>query len=424
MSTFASLCTGIGGFDLGFERAGMRCVFQCEQEPNCNVILERHWPDVPRTKDVNCDETAEQLIRLRPDWLCFGFPCQDLSVAGSRAGLAGERSGLFFRCAKLASLCGAGGVVIENVPGLLSSNDGRDMGIVLSTLGDMGYRWSYRVLDSQWFGLAQRRKRVFIVGSLGDGRCSEILFESEGVLWDSAPRRETGTRVAARVASCLNSGGNAGGFRSEPGEHLVTSRALSTSQERLDADTETFVVTHADVHPCLRGGNRHNNSDATMEAQMLVTHALTAEGHDASEDGTGRGVPLVTTFQADEYANGSFEQLDCARPMTISPDRSRAAPIVVGGFKGGQGAKAHSDGYAVEQAQTLVASNSGTQGSPKCHVGSSVRRLTEVECERLQGFPDDFTAGLSGSARYRALGNAVSVPVAEWIGRRIVKADT
>lgn len=135
---YATLCSGIEGFGLGFDRAGMECVYQCEIDKTCRSVLERHWPGVERGTDVNDDAAEKSLRRLRPDVLAFGFPCQDLSVAGRRAGLAGERSGLFFRCAFLIAQCRPHWVCIENVPGLLSSNGGRDMGTVLGTLGELG----------------------------------------------------------------------------------------------------------------------------------------------------------------------------------------------------------------------------------------------------------------------------------------------
>src|SRR6516164_6696829 len=120
MLRVASLCCGIGGFDVGFERAGMKTVYQCESDKDANSVLRRHWKHVPKGKDVNEKNTEKILKRIRPDIVCFGSPCQDLSVAGRREGLAGQRSGLFFRCAELAFACFAPWVVFENVPGLFS----------------------------------------------------------------------------------------------------------------------------------------------------------------------------------------------------------------------------------------------------------------------------------------------------------------
>lgn len=131
MTRYATLCSGIEGFGVGFDRAGMECVFQCEADKQCLEILRRHYPDVPRTEDVNDERTESELVRLRPDVIAFGSPCQDLSVAGKRGGLAGKRSGLFFRCVELCFACEAPRVVFENVPGLFSSCKGEDFATVL-----------------------------------------------------------------------------------------------------------------------------------------------------------------------------------------------------------------------------------------------------------------------------------------------------
>lgn len=227
---YATLCSGIEGFGLGFDDSGMECVYQCEIDKDCRRVLERHYPGADRGTDVNDETTAESLRRLRPDLLAFGFPCQDLSVAGRRAGLAGKRSGLFFRCADLIAQFSPRWLCIENVPGLLSSNDGRDMGIVLGTVGDLGYGWAYRVLDAQWFGVAQRRRRVFIVGCLGDAaRAAEILFERDSLPWNPPPSRETGARVAGCFTAGAHPGGHNGQDDHKDGRLIVTPVAI---QER------------------------------------------------------------------------------------------------------------------------------------------------------------------------------------------------
>lgn len=228
---FASLCTGAGGFDLGLESAGMECVFQCEINKKCWPTLEKWWPDVRRTEDVNSCDTERIIREENPQLIAFGFPCQDLSVAGNRKGLAGERSGLFFRCADLLQEQNPEWVLIENVPGLLSSNGGRDMGTVLGTLGEIGYRWAYRVLDAQYFGVPQRRRRVFIVGHFGEGADpSEVLFESESMCWDSPTSREK----RKDIAKCLTASPN--GFR-------------------YDSDTENLIPELVQVSSYRTSGN-------------------------------------------------------------------------------------------------------------------------------------------------------------------------
>jgi DNA (cytosine-5)-methyltransferase 1 len=175
----ASFFSGIGGFDLGFEQAGFQISFQCEIDPFCNEILEKHWPNVPRAKNIK--EVTNATIPISDIWF-GGFPCQDVSLArmGPRAGLKGARSGLFHEFARLLREGRPRIFVIENVPGLLSSHRGRDFGTVIRTLADIGYSVGWRVLNSKDFGVAQSRSRVYIVGCDRDRRGPiEILFEPE-----------------------------------------------------------------------------------------------------------------------------------------------------------------------------------------------------------------------------------------------------
>lgn len=299
---FVSLFSGIGGFDLGFERAGMTCVAQVERDKHALSVLARHWPDVPRFEDVR-DVGKHNLPSV--DVICGGFPCQDVSVAGRRAGLAGERSGLWFEFHRILGDLRPRFVVIENVPGLLSSNGGRDFAVILQGLVEHGYRVTWRVLDAQHFGLAQRRKRVFIVGSLGSGAAAEILLESESVRGNSSQGRETGEDIAAAITARAGKGG----FTDPVNDNVIAFKYNASNKS-----DRTQIVRQGDYTGALQTG--------TTDAVLM---------------------------------NGL------------------------------------------------------------------VRRLTPTECERLQGFPDGWTAGQSDSARYRQLGNAVAVPVAEWIGRRLMR---
>ena len=194
MSTFVSLFAGVGGFDLGFERAGHTCLGQVEIDKHAQKILKKHWPDVPLHDDVTTAiEWAKEMDLIgRVDIVCGGFPCQDVSVAGKRAGAgAGTRSGLFWDAIQFAQEVKAQTIVLENVPGLLSSNNGRDFGTVLTALADAGYRHiEWRVLDSQFFGVPQRRRRVFIVGSTIDRSRQPVLIESESSSGNNSPSKQ------------------------------------------------------------------------------------------------------------------------------------------------------------------------------------------------------------------------------------------
>jgi DNA (cytosine-5)-methyltransferase 1 len=177
MLKVASFFAGIGGFDLGMERAGMQVVFQCEVNPFCQQVLKKHWPTVPLYADINTVQASD--IPADTQVWCGGFPCQDLSLAnqGKRKGLEGERSGLFFQYAALIASRKPRWVIIENVPGLLNSHEGKDFRVLLEKLDELGYGISWRVFDAKYFGTPQRRRRVYLVASLGSLRSAEVLFE-------------------------------------------------------------------------------------------------------------------------------------------------------------------------------------------------------------------------------------------------------
>lgn len=173
----ASFFAGIGGFDLGFERAGAKVVFQCEIDKFCRKVLHKHWPDIPLAGDIKLVKPGE--IPSSANVWTGGFPCQDVSLAnqGKRKGLEGERTGLFFEFIRLVERKRPTWIVLENVPGLLNSNNGEDFRTIIGTLGELGYGVSWRILDAKYFGTPQRRRRVYIVASYRSIRAAEVLFE-------------------------------------------------------------------------------------------------------------------------------------------------------------------------------------------------------------------------------------------------------
>ena len=192
----ASFFTGIGGFDIGFEAAGFSISMQCEVEPFCQSLLRKHWPSVPLHPDITKLQNGD--IPQSDVWV-GGFPCQDLSLArmGKRDGLRGSKSGLFYEFARLVREGKPRVILLENVAGLLSSHGGKDFGIVLSTLAELGYSVGWRTFNSKHFGVPQSRQRVYIVGCRGDGRGpGEILFESERGEGHSAKGRPHGKESA------------------------------------------------------------------------------------------------------------------------------------------------------------------------------------------------------------------------------------
>ena len=201
---FVSLFAGVGGFDLGLERSGHECVGQVEIDKHARAVLDLQFPDVPKHNDVTTaiDWADEIGLTGNIDLVCGGFPCQDLSVAGKRAGLAGARSGLFYDALRFATHTKAKTILLENVPGLLSSNQGRDFGAVLIALAESGYsNIEWRVLDSQFFGVPQRRRRIFIVASVGTEPFRQILAECESSHRDSGTINQTWQGTSNRVES-------------------------------------------------------------------------------------------------------------------------------------------------------------------------------------------------------------------------------
>lgn len=365
---YISLFSGIGGFDLGFDRAGMECVLQVERDKHALKMLIQHWPDVKKMEDVR-DVTVGTAPTV--DLICGGFPCQDVSVSGKRKGLAGERSGLWFEFIRIIEELKPQWVVIENVPGLLSTNAGRDMGTVVGGLANCGYWWAYRVLDAQYFSLAQRRRRVFIVASLRKGCPQEVLFERGSSPWDTPPSREAGVGFAAALTERTREAGRTLEMQEDLAYALTNPGSGGRPHSRLIAFQQN---TRDEVR--------------LMNGDGQVTGAL------AAQPGMKHQNYICNTFNGyTGGADGNDNLIWSARNFTASEDVT----------------------------PTLQAKKSGYSLNYNPLVG--VRRLTPLECERLQGFPDGWTAGQSDSQRYKQIGNAVAVPVAEWLGKRLMEVN-
>jgi DNA (cytosine-5)-methyltransferase 1 len=366
--SFGSMFTGIGGFDLANERAGMTCAWQAENDPKASAILSRHWPNITNHGDVrNVKKESAKSVNL----ICGGFPCQDVSVAGKRAGLAGKRSGLWFEFARIIDEFEPGWVEVENVPGLLSSNEGRDFDTTVQWLAKRGYGVAWRILDAQYFGLAQRRRRVFIVGHLGDGRAAEVLFESEGGNRNNPKIQKEGKAIAGAIKG---SSGNSGRAASEDTALIFQQNARNELDFLIMAHGQGNAEIDENVSPTLNDNH---------EAPILFSDISPAlEANDGDKWGSDQWIkknPMITTWTE---RNGK-----------------------------GQGGK----GYLESHKHAMAVSGQ--------HQYTGVRRLTPTECERLQGFPPGWTDGQPDSPRYRQLGNAVAVPVVEWIAKRIMKVE-
>lgn len=513
---FGSVCSGIEAASVAWGPLGWHAAWMAEIEPFPCAVLAHHYPDVPNLGDMTTIASRVLTGEVEaPDILCGGTPCQAFSVAGLRNSLDDARGNLTLKFVELADAIdfsrtqrGTDPAIIfwENVPGVLSTKDNA-FGCFLAGLAGEDDplqppwgKWSnagavygprravaWRTLDAQYFGVAQRRRRVFVVASARNGfDPATVLFEWNGLRRDTAPRREAGQSAAAGTLRSTDGGCDVdharaghvqpvafGGNNQRGPIDVATARnACASASGRMDFETETFLVQ--------------------------PTHTLRGEGFDASEDGTGRGTPLVPvafdTTQITSVANRSNPKLgdpchplaagahppaiafpanlsgtQCASAEEVSPALGALNPTAVafsskdyGGDAtfdlaptlramnhaeshangGGQMAVAfqergREDGRSLEiggdVAYALTAPNGGGRAQERNVLtpAMQVRRLTPTECERLQGFPDGYTAipwrkkpasECPDGPRYKALGNSWAVPNVRWLGRRIQAA--
>ncbi len=446
---YGSVCSGIEAASKAWEPLGWKPAWFSEIEPFPSAVLAHHWPEVTNLGDMTKIADAVRAGDVEaPDVLVGGTPCQAFSIAGLREGLSDDRGQLTLSYVELANAIDAKRrergepesiIVWENVPGVLSSKDNA-FGCFLaglagesSELQPAGGKWTHagcvsgperviawRVLDAQFFGVAQRRRRVFVVASARKGfDPAAVLFELDSVRRDSAPRRETQKAVAALTARGVGTcgaddnqaqaghliafgGGNTAG-------HIDVATACTAHGVRLDFDTETFAV-HGTQDPDTNCELAHTLGRNNGQENACIAFSYKDNGADATSN-------LSPTIRA-----GNHDK---------SHANSGQPPAIAYAFKAGQGAKAGGIGYAEEQSPTLTSASSGTNLAPAVMHGVAVRRLTPIECERLQGFPDNHTligwrgkdaAECQDGPRYKAIGNSMAVPVMRWIGERIAAA--
>lgn len=478
---YLSVCSGIEAATVAWHPLGWQPAAFSEVDAFPSAVLAHHYPHVLNLGDMT---KFEEWPNADVDVLVGGSPCQSFSIAGLRKGLDDPRGNLMLTFGAVAGRYRPTWVVWENVPGVLSSNGGRDFGAFLRMLGELGYGYAYRVLDAQFFGVAQRRRRVFVVGHLGDWRrAAAVLFERHSLSGHPAPVREAGEGFAAGTLRSTDGGSDVDHARSR---QLIETLCVATGQAGAEIG--------ADMAPTL---------NCNHEAPY-VAHTLRGEGFDASEDGTGRGTPLIPV---------AFAENSRAEVRLENGDGSIAGALSNGGGKAGQGVPciafdSRQDpvssehrfgalGSSSPQAQAIAyttklhnttSNNAGKlfeeratcldakSPPPALLTAMQVRRLTPRECERLQGFqwqcePDhpgawqddagtwwspDYTLIPHGRAiriekleadwikylmrggamtfeqvcraaadgpRYKALGNSMAVPVMSWIGRRIVSVS-
>ena len=373
---YLSVCSGVGTDHIAWKHLGWQCIGFAEIDPFASAILAHRFPGVS-----NYGDFTQITASVGPvDLLVGGTPCQSFSIAGQRLGLDDPRGNLTLEFARLARRVRAQWIVWENVPGVLSSDRGRDFATILGAFRECGYSVAYRVLDAQHFGVPQRRRRVFVVGHLGDDwrPPTEILFEQASLRGDTSTRRTQRQEVAGTL------GGGSG------------SRGWSS-----DLDRTTFIPVDVDAA-------RVNGSVSSKWSKGACGPA----GDEAYKLVSGS----VIAFDACDSENSRLGGI--------------ANPIRVGGAEAVAFSAKDYGGDAGPLSPTL---RSGTHDSshanggvmPAVAVSTVIRRLTPRECERLQGLPDDWTLvpyrgkPAADAPRYKAIGNGMAVPVLRWIGERI-----
>lgn len=499
----ATLFSGIGAPETAMPE--WQWLWAAEISPFPSAVLAARHPSTVNLGDVTADDFITRAAAAgRPDVLVFGSPCQSFSVAGKRLGLDDPRGNLALVALGISARLKPRWIVFENVPGLLSSAGGRDFGLFLRAVEEAGYLGCWRVLDAQWFGLAQRRQRVFFVGRLGtDWRGpAAVLLEPQSLCGDHPPRRRPGEGTARTVAG----GARVRGGQSLDDIPLLASGRAGDPMFAIDS-TGARAVAHALIPevagtmPANAGtGRKHghgwgqqdwengyiipevafggNNTSGPIDVATAVRAKANGTGHIDFESETFLVTPFDTT-QITSAANYSNPQAGdpChplaarAHPPAVAFDIT-GAPATVGGRESREGllvafSSKDSGLDAGEVSPTLRAMNfdqshangggqvavafdlrgreggampegphdtanirSAAGGSSRSYVaGAQVRRLTPVECERLQGFPDGYTAveyrgkPAADGPRYAALGNSMAVPVMRWILDRIQTVD-
>ena len=442
--TFGSLFSEIGGIDLGFERAGMDCRWQVEINPFRRKVLATHWPEVSRYEDIK--ECGSH--NLKPvDCITAGVPCQDWSVAGRRAGISGSRSGLFFEFARILQELRPAWFVFENVPGIFSQNQGRDFATVLSVLmEECGYGVSWRVCDSQFFGVAQRRRRVYIVGYLGAPCPPEILFEPKG----GSGNTEESEKAGKEVSHALTGSSVSSGYRFDPnGEDYVVVATLTPGSGRVGsrgADDGSNIV-----YGTLKS---HRTGGWTPEpGEHLVAATLTSRSSPKGHGAAGPRVEDIPNFIIQDVRGGTRDETTFIHPRQLRNSESSNQVGIKPGAKvsdaltsegpGAVGIPIQSKQPAVHEPIQKVSQPESRHGASR-DVAFSLRKdpggtgqghKTNYVSEKTYPDRGGNTPGLSeglddpwpllpkglDSPRYQALGDAVTVQVAEWIGRRIVR---
>jgi DNA (cytosine-5)-methyltransferase 1 len=411
---YLSVCSGVEAATVAWHDLGFKPVAFSEIEKFPSEVLKHHYPSVPNMGDMT--KYKEWNLNESIGLLVGGTPCQSFSVAGLRKGLEDPRGNLALTYIGILDKFRPKWCVWENVPGVLSSNGGRDLGSFLGALAELGYGFAYRVLDAQYFGVPQRRRRIFVVGCLGDWESpAKVLFESDCLRRDTPPSREKRKEAARLTAEGIgNNSANVLAYAPELVPCLET-----TCHDYSRADGFTMMVY--ETHP----------ADSRVKNMGGVSQTVT------SRWGTGGGnVPLVQAISLQDVSGRDKKQNgkgwnDDGVSYTID---THATQGVVEAYSLREDAKANNFSatplHVTPALQALRPSVQSHHAQTFVSQSTAVRRLTPIECERLQGFPDGYTnipwRGKEESPdgpRYKAMGNSMAVPVMRWIGKRIKEIE-
>ena len=402
---YGSVCSGVEAATVAWKGLGLKPQWFSEIEKFPSAVLKHHYPDVLNYGDMT--KFKEWPDDRSIDLFVGGTPCQSFSVAGLRKGLDDPRGNLMLTYLAIAAQYRPKWLVWENVPGVLSSNKGRDFGTFIGALGQLGYGYAYRVLDAQYYGVAQRRRRLFVVGYLGDWRrAAAVLFERESLSGHPAPCRQKREETAETVTTRSGNGGGGGLGTDEACNGYLQSTWPATVASTLNAAFGEKQGLE----------DQHINSGAPLFVPAS-TGPLTA--------GMCKGPRGTEAIESNHILalgaqNSSAQGLSASEHITPALDKSKTPAVSTHSVAGTMLLRNTSGGFSnsIDHAAAGYMAMQDMQ----------VRRLTPKECERLQGFPDSYTQipyrnkpaeNCPDGPRYKAMGNSMAVPVMRWIGERI-----
>lgn len=448
---YLSLCSGIEAASVAWHPLGWKAVAFAEIEPFPCAVLQHHYPDIPNLGDMTKIDGSK--YRGAVDLVVAGTPCQDFSIAGKRAGLAGERSGLALNLVDLLHAVQPRWLVWENVPGAFSTNHGRDFGTFVQTLVECGYRCAWRVLDAQFFGVPQRRRRIFLVGHLGDWRHpAAVLFEPQSLRRDITKGRKKRPHVTQALTGRLG-GGGPDDNKAQAGFYVpvIVPQAMSckwskgTSGPAGDEHHNLVAYSIRTAQTSSNGWGISEEKSHTLDQAngMAICAPLTTRPYADNASSESR---LLISFHGSQDPNVSGDTSHClgrnnGLECCVAVQQNQCGEVRVSPVMGTLNTNSNASGRNAplifqqnerDEVRTMpyagaLQAQSGMKQQNYLYQNMRVRRLTPTEAERLQGFPDGYTAIMyngkpaADGPRYKALGNSMCVPVMRWIGERIQK---